>query len=80
MEDAMRKETQKRTRELQLEVKKETIGHGGTTNAGHVWAAMCDFCGRCGHVSEECAKRRKMAEAAVRFKVPATVPIKSEPT
>ena len=80
MEDAMRKETQKRTRELHLEVKKETISHVGTTDAGYVWAAMCDFCGRRGHVSEECTKRRKMAEAEVRFKVPAAVLIKPEPT
>ena len=80
MEDAIRKETQKRTRELQLEVKKETIGQGGTTDAGepyHACFETCDFHGR----REERTKRRKMVEAEVRFKVPAAaVPIKPKPT
>ena len=81
--DAVRKETQKRTRVLQLRVKREQISRDDTAATREAFDAqivMCDFCGQRGHGPEECAKRRKMAAAAVRFQVPGAVLIKPEPT
>ena len=57
------------TRKLQIRIKREPAGSDGSADAAGTCRGpparrdACDFCGQRGHMSEECAKRRKFQTA-----------------